>query len=216
MFVVIGEPVAALQRGLTGWLGDLSGSNAIILGAVLGLMMCFDLGGPLNKVAYTFAVGGLADANSGSLKVMAAVMAAGMVPPLAMALATALRGRLFTTAERENGKAAWVLGASFITEGAIPFAAADPLRVIPSVMAGGAVTGALSMAFGATLRAPHGGVFVVPLISGPLLYLVAIAAGTALATGLVVLLKEIRDRTSGVPERTAPGGTAQQTKAATG
>ncbi|MFI1955622.1 fructose-specific PTS transporter subunit EIIC [Streptomyces xinghaiensis] len=216
MFVVIGEPVAALQRGLTGWLGDLSGSNAIILGAVLGLMMCFDLGGPLNKVAYTFAVGGLADANSGSLKVMAAVMAAGMVPPLAMALATAIRGRLFTTAERENGKAAWVLGASFITEGAIPFAAADPLRVIPSVMAGGAVTGALSMAFGATLRAPHGGVFVVPLISGPLLYLVAIAAGTALATGLVVLLKEIRDRTSGGPEHTAPGGTAQQIKAAAG
>ncbi|MCC5032934.1 fructose-specific PTS transporter subunit EIIC [Streptomyces sp. WAC 00631] len=216
MFVVIGEPVAALQRGLTGWLGDLSGSNAIILGAVLGLMMCFDLGGPLNKVAYTFAVGGLADANSGSLKVMAAVMAAGMVPPLAMALATALRSRLFTTAERENGKAAWVLGASFITEGAIPFAAADPLRVIPSVMAGGAVTGALSMAFGATLRAPHGGVFVVPLISGPLLYLVAIAAGTALATGLVVLLKEIRERTSGGPEHTAPGGTAQQIKAATG
>ncbi|MEU4683438.1 PTS fructose transporter subunit IIABC [Streptomyces xinghaiensis] len=216
MFVVVGEPVAALQRGLTGWLGDLSGSNAIILGAVLGLMMCFDLGGPLNKVAYTFAVGGLADANSGSLKVMAAVMAAGMVPPLAMALATALRSRLFTTAERENGKAAWVLGASFITEGAIPFAAADPLRVIPSVMAGGALTGALSMAFGATLRAPHGGVFVVPLISGPLLYLVAIAAGTALATGLVVLLKEIRDRTSGAPEHTAPGGTAQRVKAATG
>ncbi|HCA85074.1 MAG TPA: PTS lactose transporter subunit IIC [Streptomyces sp.] len=194
MFVVIGEPIAALQRALTGWLGGLSGSNAIILGIVLGLMMCFDLGGPLNKVAYTFAVGGLADPNSGSLKVMAAVMAAGMVPPLAMALATAVRGRLFTKAERENGKAAWVLGASFITEGAIPFAAADPLRVIPSAMAGGAVTGALSMAFGATLRAPHGGVFVVPLIGGPLLYLVAVAVGTVVSAGLVILLKGMRGR----------------------
>lgn len=116
-------------------------------------MMCFDLGGPLNKVAYAFAVGGLANPTEGSLKVMAAVMAAGMVPPLAMALATTVRGRLFTRTERENGKAAWVLGASFITEGAIPFAAADPLRVIPASMAGGAVTGALSMAFGCTLRA---------------------------------------------------------------
>ncbi|MEU8350721.1 fructose-specific PTS transporter subunit EIIC [Streptomyces sp. NPDC048845] len=192
MFVVIGEPIAALQRALTDWLGSLSGSNAVILGIVLGLMMCFDLGGPLNKVAYAFAVGGLADPNSGSLKVMAAVMAAGMVPPLAMAVATTLRGKLFTPAERENGKAAWVLGASFITEGAIPFAAADPLRVIPSAMAGGAVTGALSMAFGSTLRAPHGGAFVVPLIGGPLLYLVAVAAGTAVTAALVLLLKQMR------------------------
>ncbi|NJP99821.1 PTS fructose transporter subunit IIABC [Streptomyces zingiberis] len=206
MYVVVGEPVAAIQRGLTSWLSGLSGSNALILGAVLGLMMCFDLGGPLNKVAYTFAVGGLADPTSGSLKVMAAVMAAGMVPPLAMALATAVRARLFTAAERENGKAAWVLGASFITEGAIPFAAADPLRVIPSAMAGGAVTGALSMAFGSTLRAPHGGVFVVPLISGPLLYLVAIAAGTAVTAGLVVLLKEIRNRAAEAGPRPEAAG----------
>ncbi|MHA7961371.1 fructose-specific PTS transporter subunit EIIC [Streptomyces sp. L500] len=194
MFLVVGKPVAALQKALTDWLGGLSGTNAVVLGAVLGLMMCFDLGGPLNKCAYTFAVGGLADPNAGSLKVMAAVMAAGMVPPLAMALATAVRGRLFTRAERENGKAAWVLGASFITEGAIPFAAADPLRVIPSAMAGGAVTGALSMAFGCTLRAPHGGAFVVPLIGQPLLYLVAIAAGTAVGAALVVLLKGLRDQ----------------------
>ncbi|MDT0447584.1 PTS fructose transporter subunit IIABC [Streptomyces hesseae] len=192
MFLVVGKPVAALQKALTDWLGGLSGTNAVVLGAVLGLMMCFDLGGPLNKCAYTFAVGGLADPNAGSLKVMAAVMAAGMVPPLAMALATAVRGRLFTRAERENGKAAWVLGASFITEGAIPFAAADPLRVIPSAMAGGAVTGALSMAFGCTLRAPHGGAFVVPLIGQPLLYLVAIAAGTGVGAALVVLLKGLR------------------------
>ncbi|MER6840470.1 PTS fructose transporter subunit IIABC [Streptomyces platensis] len=192
MFLVIGKPIAALQKGLTDWLSGLTGANAIILGVLLGLMMCFDLGGPLNKVAYAFAVGGLANPNEGSLEVMAAVMAAGMVPPLAMALATTVRGRLFTKAERENGKAAWVLGASFITEGAIPFAAADPLRVIPSAMAGGAVTGALSMAFGCTLRAPHGGIFVVPLIGQPFLYLLAIAAGTGVSTALVILLKGLR------------------------
>ncbi|MFL3869479.1 fructose-specific PTS transporter subunit EIIC [Streptomyces griseobrunneus] len=198
MFIVVGKPIAALQGALTDWLNGLSGSNAVILGVVLGLMMCFDMGGPLNKVAYAFAVGGLADPTDGSLKVMAAVMAAGMVPPLALALATTVRKKLFTKTERENGRAAWVLGASFITEGAIPFAAADPLRVIPSVMAGGAVTGALSMAFGCTLRAPHGGIFVVPLIGEPFLYLLAIAAGTLVATALVVLLKGAR-RTTEVP-----------------
>ncbi|MFD9500048.1 fructose-specific PTS transporter subunit EIIC [Streptomyces sp. NPDC060035] len=192
MFIVVGKPIASLQQALTDWLNGLSGSNAVILGVVLGLMMCFDMGGPLNKVAYAFAVGGLADPTPGSLKVMAAVMAAGMVPPLAMALATTVRSRLFTRAEQENGRAAWVLGASFISEGAIPFAAADPLRVIPSVMAGGAVTGALSMAFGCTLRAPHGGAFVVPLIGRPFLYLLAIAAGTAVAAALVVTLKGLR------------------------
>ncbi|MGW1075767.1 PTS fructose transporter subunit IIABC [Streptomyces sp. NPDC002537] len=192
MFLVVGKPVASLQKALTDWLGGLSGANAVGLGVVLGLMMCFDLGGPLNKCAYAFAVGGLADPNEGSLKVMAAVMAAGMVPPLAMALATTVRGGLFTRTERENGKAAWVLGASFITEGAIPFAAADPLRVIPSAMAGGAVTGALSMAFGCTLRAPHGGAFVIPLIGSPFLYLVAIAAGTAVSALSVIVLKGLR------------------------
>ncbi|UFQ16189.1 MULTISPECIES: PTS fructose transporter subunit IIABC [Streptomyces] len=192
MFLVVGKPIASLQSALTDWLEGLSGANAIILGVILGLMMCFDLGGPLNKVAYAFAVGGLAHPTDGSLKVMAAVMAAGMVPPLAMALATTVRGRLFTKTERENGKAAWFLGASFITEGAIPFAAADPLRVIPASMAGGAATGALSMAFGCTLRAPHGGVFVVPLIGQPLLYLVAIAAGVCVSTAVVVVLKGAR------------------------
>ncbi|AZM53782.1 PTS lactose transporter subunit IIC [Streptomyces sp. WAC 01529] len=192
MFLVVGKPIASLQSALTDWLEGLSGANAIILGVILGLMMCFDLGGPLNKVAYAFAVGGLAHPTDGSLKVMAAVMAAGMVPPLAMALATTVRGTLFTKTERENGKAAWFLGASFITEGAIPFAAADPLRVIPASMAGGAVTGALSMAFGCTLRAPHGGVFVVPLIGQPLLYLVAIAAGVCVSTAAVVALKSAR------------------------
>lgn len=205
MFIVVGKPIASLQNALTDWLNGLSGSNAVILGVVLGLMMCFDMGGPLNKVAYAFAVGGLADPTDGSLKVMAAVMAAGMVPPLAMALATTVRRRLFTKTERENGRAAWVLGASFITEGAIPFAAADPLRVIPSVMAGGAVTGALSMAFGATLRAPHGGVFVVPLIGEPFLYLLAIAAGTLVATALVLLLKGAR---GAAPEAAGDAGPA--------
>ncbi|MFJ7066452.1 fructose-specific PTS transporter subunit EIIC [Streptomyces sp. NPDC101115] len=205
MFLVIGKPIASLQKALTDWLSGLSGANAVILGVILGLMMCFDLGGPVNKVAYAFAVGGLANPNEGSLKVMAAVMAAGMVPPLAMALATTVRGRLFTRAERENGKAAWVLGASFITEGAIPFAAADPLRVIPAAMAGGAVTGALSMAFECTLRAPHGGVFVIPLIGNPLLYLVAIVAGTLVSAGLVILLKGARK----------PAAEEEQAKAAT-
>ncbi|MFJ7998615.1 fructose-specific PTS transporter subunit EIIC [Streptomyces sp. NPDC096310] len=204
MFLVVGKPIASLQEALSDWLSGLSGANAVILGVILGLMMCFDLGGPLNKVAYAFAVGGLANPNEGSLKVMAAVMAAGMVPPLAMALATTVRGKLFTRTERENGKAAWVLGASFITEGAIPFAAADPLRVIPSAMAGGAVTGALSMLFECTLRAPHGGIFVIPLIGNPFLYLIAIAAGTAVTAGLVILLKGTRK--TGRPDQAAEAG----------
>ncbi|WP_333775653.1 PTS fructose transporter subunit IIABC [Streptomyces sp. IBSBF 3136] len=202
MFVVIGKPIASAQKGMTDWLNGLTGTNAILLGALLGLMMCFDLGGPVNKVAYTFATAGIAVASpSGSaMKIMAAVMAAGMVPPLAMALATTVRGRLFTQTERENGKAAWVLGASFISEGAIPFAAADPLRVIPSAMVGGALTGALSMTFGATLRAPHGGIFVVPLIGNPFFYLIAIAAGVCVTTALVVVLKGMRKQD---PEATA-------------
>ncbi|MFE2882941.1 fructose-specific PTS transporter subunit EIIC [Streptomyces sp. NPDC059272] len=204
MFVVIGKPIASAQKGMTDWLNGLSGSNAILLGALLGLMMCFDLGGPVNKVAYTFATAGIAVSNpsDSAMKIMAAVMAAGMVPPLAMALATTVRGRLFTETERENGKAAWVLGASFISEGAIPFAAADPLRVIPSSMVGGAITGALSMSFGATLRAPHGGIFVVPLIGNPFLYLIAIAVGMCVTAALVVVLKGMRKPVAG---GTAPG-----------
>ncbi|MFJ7232597.1 fructose-specific PTS transporter subunit EIIC [Streptomyces tendae] len=209
MFVVIGKPIASAQEGMTDWLNGLSGANAVLLGALLGLMMCFDLGGPVNKVAYTFATAGIAVASpsDSAMKIMAAVMAAGMVPPLAMALATTVRGRLFNAAERENGKAAWVLGASFISEGAIPFAAADPLRVIPSSMVGGAVTGALSMAFGATLRAPHGGIFVVPLIGNPLLYLVAIAAGVCVTAALVIVLKGLRKPVTGTSAQ-GPGGGA--------
>ncbi|MEU8473041.1 fructose-specific PTS transporter subunit EIIC, partial [Streptomyces sp. NPDC029006] len=218
MFVVIGKPIATAQKALTGWLGGLTGTNAVLLGALLGLMMCFDLGGPVNKVAYTFATAGIAvaDPSASAMQIMAAVMAAGMVPPLAMALATTVRGKLFTRTERENGKAAWVLGASFITEGAIPFAAADPLRVIPSAMVGGALTGALSMAFGATLRAPHGGIFVVPLIGNPFLYLVAVAAGVCASTALVVVLKGMRKQAPEPPATdpaadpaTAPEGSRQ-------
>ncbi|MFR0353136.1 PTS fructose transporter subunit IIABC [Streptomyces sediminimaris] len=210
MFVVIGKPIASAQKGMTDWLNGLTGTNAILLGALLGLMMCFDLGGPVNKVAYTFATAGIAvsSPSDSAMKIMAAVMAAGMVPPLAMALATTVRGRLFTQTERENGKAAWVLGASFISEGAIPFAAADPLRVIPSSMVGGAITGALSMAFGATLRAPHGGVFVVPLIGNPFLYLIAIAVGTCVTTALVVVLKGMRKPAPGAATAGAADGTA--------
>ncbi|MEV0241332.1 fructose-specific PTS transporter subunit EIIC [Streptomyces sp. NPDC050674] len=208
MFVVIGKPIAEAQKGMTDWLNGLSGSNAILLGTLLGLMMCFDLGGPVNKVAYTFATAGIAvtSPSDSAMKIMAAVMAAGMVPPLAMALATTVRGKLFTQTERENGKAAWVLGASFISEGAIPFAAADPLRVIPASMAGGAVTGALSMAFGATLRAPHGGIFVVPLIGNPFLYLVAIAAGVCVTTALVVVLKGMRKPAPGAATASGESG----------
>ncbi|MFD9686019.1 fructose-specific PTS transporter subunit EIIC [Kitasatospora sp. NPDC059088] len=196
MFVLVGSPIASAMNGLTDWLNGLSGSNAILLGVLLGAMMAFDMGGPLNKVAYTFAAGALTTAgttpDAGSLKVMAAVMAAGMTPPLGMALATVVRRRLFTPEERENGKAAWVLGASFITEGAIPFAAADPLRVIPANIVGSMTAGGLVMAFGSTLRAPHGGIWVLPLIGSPFLYLLAVAAGTVVTTAVVVLLKGLR------------------------
>jgi len=193
LIVVLGRPLKAVSDGLASWLNGLSGANLILLGVILGLMMAFDLGGPVNKVAYTFATTGLAAATTAtggtSLKVMAAVMAAGMTPPLGLALATTIRRQLFSEAERENGQAAWLLGASFITEGAIPFAAADPFRVIPSCMLGSAVTGGLVMLFGNTLRAPHGGVWVTPLIGSPLLYLLAIAIGTVITAAAVAALK---------------------------
>ncbi|NEB05106.1 fructose-specific PTS transporter subunit EIIC [Streptomyces sp. SID13726] len=206
MFIVIGKPIAEAQKGMTDWLNSLSGTNAVLLGILLGLMMCFDLGGPVNKVAYAFATAGIAvqDPSDSAMKVMAAVMAAGMVPPLGMALATTVRKKLFTPAERENGKAAWVLGASFISEGAIPFAAADPLRVIPSSMVGGAVTGGLTMAFGSTLRAPHGGIWVTFLIGKPFLYLLAIAIGTAITAGLVIVLKGMRGTSPAAGTPAAP------------
>jgi PTS system fructose-specific IIC component len=190
MFLLLGRPLAAITSGLTGWLNGLSGGSVILLGVILGLMMCFDLGGPVNKAAYAFATAGLNIAEPASLRIMAAVMAAGMVPPLAMALATTLRPGLFSEPERENGRAAWLLGASFISEGAIPFAAADPFRVIPSMMAGGAVTGALIMAMDVTLKAPHGGIFVFFAIGKLLWFLVALAAGTAVGALAVIAAKQ--------------------------
>jgi PTS system fructose-specific IIC component len=194
MLLVFAKPLSAAQEGLTNWLNSLSGGSQILLGVILGLMMAFDMGGPVNKTAYVFASLNLTEAiaaqNATALSIMACVMAAGMVPPLAMALSsTVLRPSLYTHAERENGKAAWLLGASFITEGAIPFAAADPLRVIPSIMAGSALTGGLVMAFGNELRAPHGGIWVVGLVSNPITYIVAILAGTVLSAFLVTAWK---------------------------
>src|SRR6478609_5606957 len=191
MFLLLGRPLAAITSGLTNWLSGMTGSSVIILGIILGLMMCFDLGGPVNKAAYAFAVAGLNVDNEASLRIMAAVMAAGMVPPLAMALAsTLLRPRLFTEPERENGWSAWLLGASFISEGAIPFAAADPLRVIPSMMAGGAVTGGLIMAFNVQQKAPHGGIFVFFAINPILWFIVSVLVGMVVAAIAVVAAKQ--------------------------
>jgi fructose PTS system EIIBC or EIIC component len=207
MLVVIGQPIAALQEGLTNWLDGLSGTNAVVLGVLLGLMMAFDMGGPVNKVAYAF---GLASLASGNLEVMAAVMAAGMTPPLGLALATVVRRQLFTPAERQAGEAAWLLGASFITEGAIPFAAGDPVRVIPSLMVGSAVTGGLCMAFGTTSRAPHGGVWVIGLVGRPLAYVAALLVGVLVTTACVIVAKSIGRRAPAeaepatVPSTTAP------------
>lgn len=203
MALVLGGPIARLSEGLTGWLNGLSGGGAVLLGAILGFMMCFDLGGPVNKVAYSFAVAGLGAGsleNQGPWLIMAAVMAAGMVPPIALSVATFLAPKRFTAAERENGKAGWLLGLSFITEGAIPFAAADPLRVLPACMAGGAVTGALSMAMGVTSQAPHGGIFVFFAIGNLLWFVLSILAGAAISCLLVIALKGVaRRRTAAAP-----------------
>lgn len=193
MFLILGAPIVAITKGLNGWLSGLTGASAIALGVILGLMMCFDLGGPVNKVAYSFAVAGLGAAtldNQAPWQIMAAVMASGMVPPLAMALAsTVLDKKRFSLAERENGKAAWLLGASFISEGAIPFAAADPLRVIPASMLGGAVTGAISMAAGVGSKAPHGGLFVFFAIDNFVMFVVSILVGTVITALAVIALK---------------------------
>jgi len=192
MFLILGGPIVAITKGLNAWLSGLTGASAIALGVILGLMMCFDLGGPVNKVAYSFAVAGLGAAtleNQAPWQIMAAVMASGMVPPLAMALATVLDKQRFSLAERENGKAAWLLGASFISEGAIPFAAADPLRVIPASMLGGAITGAISMASGVGSKAPHGGIFVFFAIDNFVMFVVSILVGTVVTALAVLALK---------------------------
>lgn len=190
MIYVIGSPMKAIMDGLSGWLTNLGTGNASLLGLLLGAMMAFDMGGPVNKAAYTFAVGLL---GSGLYGPIAAVMAAGMTPPLGLWLATVLAPKKFSAEEREAGKAAGVLGISFITEGAIPFAAADPFRIIPSIMVGSAVAGALSMALGAALRAPHGGIFVlmIPNAVGNLaMYVLSIVAGTVITALLVSLVKK--------------------------
>ncbi|WP_193605508.1 PTS fructose transporter subunit IIABC [Nocardioides dongkuii] len=195
MLVLLGRPISWLMGQLEDGLSSMSGSSAILLGVVLGLMMAFDMGGPLNKVAYSFAAAGVGGASLATdapeLRIMAAVMLAGMVPPIALALATVLRPGLFSVPERENGKAGWLLGASFITEGAIPFAAADPLRVIPAIMAGSAVTGGLSQAFDVSVRAPHGGIFVLFAVDGVLWFLVSLAAGVLVGAAAVIVLKSI-------------------------
>ncbi|WP_313278196.1 PTS fructose transporter subunit IIBC [Kosakonia cowanii] len=189
MIYLIGTPVAKILAGLTSWLQTMGTANAVLLGAILGGMMCTDMGGPVNKAAYAFGVGLL---STQTYAPMAAIMAAGMVPPLAMGLATLVARNKFDKGQREGGKAALVLGLCFISEGAIPFAARDPMRVIPCCIAGGALTGAISMAIGAKLMAPHGGLFVL-LIPGaitPVLgYLLAIVAGTLLSGLLYALLK---------------------------
>ncbi|MBP2637030.1 MAG: system D-fructose-specific component, Frc family [Firmicutes bacterium] len=190
MVYVIGGPMKAIMDALSGWLTNLGSGNAGMLGLLLGAMMAFDMGGPVNKAAYTFAVGLL---GSGLYGPIAAVMAAGMTPPLGLWLATVLAPKKFSDEEREAGKAAGVLGISFITEGAIPFAAADPFRIIPSIMAGSAVAGALSMALGATLRAPHGGIFVLMIpnaVGNLVMYVLSIVAGTVVTALLVSLVKK--------------------------
>jgi fructose PTS system EIIBC or EIIC component len=194
MLLLVGQPVASANTHLANWLNGLSGTNETLLGLIIGLMMAFDMGGPVNKVAYSFGLLSLASGKPEGLQIMAAVMAAGMTPPLGMALATVLRPGLYNEAERRAGQAAWLLGASFITEGAIPFAAADPIRVIPSLMAGSAVTGVLSLLFNATLRAPHGGIWVLLLIGHWPLFLLAIVIGTVVTGVLVNMLKAYHHR----------------------
>ncbi|MBO0899718.1 PTS fructose transporter subunit IIBC [Cellulomonas sp. zg-ZUI22] len=207
MLVLIGRPIAAAMDGLSSWLEGLSGSSAVLLGLLLGAMMGFDLGGPVNKVAYTFAVTGLATeglaTDATQYRIMAAVMGAGMVAPLALALASTVRKRLFTHAEQENGKAAWLLGASFISEGAIPFAAADPWRVIVSSVVGSAATGGIVMAVGSTLVAPHGGIWVLPLIGNPVGFLLAVVVGTLVSALVVVVLKTLAHDPAVAAERAA-------------
>ncbi|MEN9693274.1 MAG: hypothetical protein RLZZ330_918 [Actinomycetota bacterium] len=202
MYLVVKNIATPLNTGATEWLNGLAGDGGslILLGVILGLMMAFDMGGPINKVAYTFGSAGIINAaaagvtpdqagSNGAYIAMAIVMASGMTPPLGLALATVLRKNLFTDSEIENGKAAWVLGLTFITEGAIPFAAADPIRVIPSLMAGSAVAGATVAVFSSTLNAPHGGIAVLPLIGNPLGFVVALVAGAVVTAFAVIALK---------------------------
>ena len=186
MIYVINPPVAKIMTALSDWLKSLGDINAIVLGVIIGAMMCIDMGGPVNKAAYTFSVGMLA---SQVFTPMAAAMAAGMVPPIGMAIATWLARNKFTANQRDAGKASFVLGFCFISEGALPFVAADPLRVIISCVIGGATAGAISMSLGIALQAPHGGLFVVPFVSEPLMYLAAIAIGSVVTGVIYAVIK---------------------------
>lgn len=187
MIYVINPPVKALMDALVDWLNTMGQTNAVILGLILGAMMCVDMGGPVNKAAYTFGVGLIA---SQQYVPMAAVMAAGMVPPIGMAIATLLARSKFTANQRDAGKASFVLGLCFISEGALPFVAADPVRVIISSVLGGATAGAISMGLGITLQAPHGGLFVIPFVSQPLMYLGAIALGSVVTGVIYSVIKQ--------------------------
>nr|WP_307775985.1 fructose-specific PTS transporter subunit EIIC [uncultured Cetobacterium sp.] len=189
MYTVIISPVALLNAGMTNFLNGLGTGNLIILGVVLGGMMAVDMGGPINKAAFTFGIAAIA---AGNYYPHAAVMAGGMTPPLGIALATTIFKNKFTTEEREAGLTNYIMGASFITEGAIPFAAADPIRVIPSCIAGSALAGGLAMAFRCQLPAPHGGLFVLPIIENPMMYLVAVLSGSFLTCVLIGFTKKIK------------------------
>ena len=186
MIYLINPPVAKIMTALSEWLKSMGDVNAMVLGVIIGTMMCIDMGGPVNKAAYTFSVGMIA---SQVYTPMAAAMAAGMVPPIGMAIATWLARSKFTSNQRDAGKASFVLGLCFISEGALPFVAADPLRVIISSVLGGATAGAISMSLGITLQAPHGGLFVVPFVSDPLMYLAAIAIGSVVTGVIYAVIK---------------------------
>ena len=187
MQFVVEPPIGALNTAINNGLNGLNGASAVVLGVLLGGMMSVDMGGPVNKAAYVFGTASIA---AGNYNIMAAVMIGGMVPPLAIALATIFFKNKFTAEERKAGPTNFIMGLSFITEGAIPFAASDPLHVLPACAVGSAVAGGLSMAFGCTLMAPHGGIFVVPTIGNPLMYLVALVIGSFIACGLLGLLKK--------------------------
>ena len=191
MYLLLGAPLAWVLESLQNWLTSMSGASALVLGLILGAMMASDLGGPINKAAYLFATAGLSSGADVNKEIMAAVIISGMVPPLAMALATTLRPMLFTEPERENGKAAWLLGASFISEGAIPFASADPARVIPSSIVGGAIAGAISMNAHVASPAPHGGIWIIGLSNNIPMFLLAVVAGTVVSAIIYVLLKSM-------------------------
>ncbi len=187
MTYIVEPPVGALNEALNNGLNSMGGTSKIVLGMILGGMMSVDLGGPVNKAAYVF---GTASIVSGNYDIMAAVMVGGMVPPCAIALATLLFKNKFTGEERKSGPVNFIMGLSFISEGAIPYAASDPIRVLPSCIIGSAVAGALSMAFGCELMAPHGGIFVFPVVENPFMYLISLIIGTIVGTILLGILKK--------------------------